>query len=275
MTEALNSPDDEDVIDEVNDNKQPLLSHLVELRNRLLYGIAAIFVAFIFCFVIAEHIYNFLVGPLYDLIGQEEGRRMIFTALHEAFFTQVKLAFWAAFILAFPILAFQIYIFVAPGLYQNEKSAFVPFLVATPILFLLGAAMVYYVVMPFAWEFFLSFEVKNPDGSLAVQLEPKVNEYLSLVMKLIFAFGLCFQLPVLLTLLAKVGIASSQGMREKRKYAIVGVVVFAAIVTPPDPISQITLAIPIVLLYELSILSAAYIERQRAREQASAEADAD
>jgi sec-independent protein translocase protein TatC len=272
MSEALNSPDGEDAYDEDGqDNKQPLLAHLVELRNRLLYAIAAIFVAFIFCFIFAEDIYNFLVGPLYDLIGEESGRRMIFTALHEAFFTQIKLAFWAAFMLAFPIIASQVYMFVAPGLYHNEKSAFLPFLVATPILFLMGSAMVYYMVMPFAWEFFLSFEVTSPESSLAIQLEPKVNEYLSLVMKLIFAFGFCFQLPVLLTLLAKVGIASAQGMRDKRKYAIVGVFVVAAVITPPDPISQITLAIPIILLYEISILCAVYVERQRAKAEAAAD----
>lgn len=271
MSEALNGPDGDDAYDDTQDNKQPLLTHLVELRNRLLYAIAAIFVAFIFCFIFAEDIYNFLVGPLYDLIGQESGRRMIFTALHEAFFTQIKLAFWAAFMLAFPIIASQVYMFVAPGLYQNEKSAFVPFLIATPILFLMGSAMVYYMVMPFAWEFFLSFEVTSPESSLAIQLEPKVNEYLSLVMKLIFAFGFCFQLPVLLTLLAKVGIASAQGMRDKRKYAIVGVFVVAAVITPPDPISQITLAIPIILLYEISILCAVYVERQRAKADAAAD----
>jgi sec-independent protein translocase protein TatC len=272
MSDAVNSPDGQDAYDEVEDNKQPLISHLVELRNRLLYSVAAIIVAFIGCFYFAEEIYSFLMQPLVDVVGEDNGRRMIFTALHEAFFTYIKVAFWAAFMLAFPIIASQIYMFVAPGLYQNEKSAFVPFLVATPVLFLLGASMVYYMVMPFAWEFFLSFEAPPGDEKLAIQLEPKVNEYLSLVMKLLFAFGLCFQLPVLLTLLAKVGIASSQGMRDKRKYAIVGVFVVAAIITPPDPISQITLAIPIILLYEISIWCAVYVERKREREQARADA---
>lgn len=274
MTDAINGPDGQDAYDEVEDSKQPLISHLVELRNRLLYSVAAIIVGFIFCFYFAENIYAFLMQPLADLLGEDKGRRMIFTALHEAFFTYIKVAFWAAFMLAFPIIASQVYMFVAPGLYKNEKSAFLSFLVATPILFLIGGAMVYYMVMPMAWQFFLSFEAPAPVGSetLAIQLEPKVGEYLSLVMKLIFAFGLCFQLPVLLTLLAKVGIASSQGMRDKRKYAIVGVFVVAAIITPPDPISQITLAIPIILLYEISIYCAVFVEKRREKEQAEADA---
>lgn len=264
---------DEDVVDAVEDEKQPLLVHLMELRNRLLYAVAAIFIAFVFCFIFAEDIYAVLMQPLVDVLGEDSGRRMIFTALHEAFFTYIKVAFWAAFILAFPIIASQIYMFVAPGLYENEKGAFLPFLVATPVLFLIGGSMVYFLVMPLAWEFFLSFETLGSDGELAIQLEPKVNEYLSLVMKLIFAFGLCFQLPVLLTLLAKVGLATSTGLRAKRKYAIVGVFVVAAVVTPPDPISQLTLAIPIIILYEISILCAVYVEKQRRKKEAAADAD--
>lgn len=273
MSDAANNPGGEDAYDDVEDTKQPLIAHLVELRNRLLYSVIAVFLAFIFCFIFAENIYDFLVDPLFDLLKErQDDPRMIFTALHEAFFTQIKLAFWAAFMLAFPIIASQLYMFVAPGLYQNEKSAFLPFLIATPILFLLGAGMVYYMVMPFAWEFFLSFENPGAADNIGIQLEAKVGEYLSLVMKLLFAFGFCFQLPVLLTLLAKVGIASAQGMRDKRKYAIVGVFVVAAIITPPDPISQITLAIPIILLYEISILCAVYVERKRDKEQAEADA---
>lgn len=265
MTEAAKTggPDEGEPYDEVEDNKQPLIEHLIEFRNRLLYSVVAILVAFVLCFSVAKEIYDFLMRPLTDLLGDEAGRRMIFTALHEAFFTEIKVAFWAAFILAFPILASQIYMFVAPGLYRNERMAFLPFLIATPILFLIGGALVYYVVMPLAWQFFLSFEAPATEGALAVQLEPKVSEYLSLVMKLIFAFGLCFQLPILLTLLAKVGIASSEGLRKKRKYAIVGVFIAAAILTPPDPISQLALAVPIVLLYEVSILCARLVEKRR------------
>ena len=266
---------DEDAIDDddVDGGKQPLLQHLMELRNRLLYSVAAIFVAFVFCFIFAEDIYAVLMQPLVDVLGADSGRRMIFTALHEAFFTYIKVAFWAAFILAFPIIASQIYMFVAPGLYDNERGAFLPFLIATPILFIIGGSMVYFLVMPLAWDFFLSFETLGSEGELAIQLEPKVNEYLSLVMKLIFAFGLCFQLPVLLTLLAKVGLASSSGLRAKRKYAIVGVFVVAAVVTPPDPISQLTLAIPIIILYEISIFCAIYVEKKRRQKEAALDAE--
>jgi sec-independent protein translocase protein TatC len=187
---------------------------------------------------------------------------MIYTALYEAFFTYIKVAFFAALFLGFPLIASQIWMFVAPGLYKNEKRAFLPFLIATPILFFLGGALVYYLIFPLAWRFFLSFEVTGSGGALPIQLEAKVDEYLSLVMRLIFAFGLCFELPVLMTLLARVGLVGSQGMREKRKYAIVLAFVAAAILTPPDVISQIGLAVPILLLYEISILCVRLVEKK-------------
>ncbi len=242
----------------------PLLDHLVELRQRLLYCAVGLLVLFFICYGFAEDIYGFLVRPLAAILEEQGGdRRMIYTALYEAFFTYIKVAFFAALFLGFPLIAGQIWMFVAPGLYRDEKSAFLPFLVATPILFFLGGALVYYLIFPLAWQFFLSFEVTGSGGALPIQLEAKVDEYLSLVMRLIFAFGLCFELPVLMTLLARVGLITAQGMRDKRKYAIVLAFVAAAILTPPDVISQIGLAIPTILLYEISILCVRFVEKKR------------
>ncbi len=249
---------------ELDEKAMPLLDHLIELRGRLLNSAIAILVLFFICYYFAPQIYDFLVSPLADVLEDMGGqRRLIFTALHEAFFTYIKVAFFAALFLAFPFLAIQIWMFIAPGLYKNEKRAFAPFLVATPILFFMGGALVYYFIFPLAWKFFLSFESVGGAGALPIQLEAKVDQYLSLVMRLIFAFGLCFELPVVMTLLARVGMVSSKGMKKNRKYAIVLAFVAAAILTPPDVISQIGLALPTMVLYEISIVCVRMVERGR------------
>ncbi|MCH8187404.1 MAG: twin-arginine translocase subunit TatC [Proteobacteria bacterium] len=258
-------------------HKMPLLDHLIELRQRMLYSFIALFVAFLICFFFAQTLFDFLVQPLADILIEREGvhgaRRLIFTDLTEVFFTHIKIAFFFGAFASSPIFLTQLWLFIAPGLYRNEKTALAPFLVASPVLFFMGGALVYFVLFPLAWRFFLSFETMGGGGTLPIELEAKVSEYLSLVMKLIFAFGLCFQLPVLMTLLARVGIASSKGMAEKRKYAVVGVFIVAAVITPPDPISQLSLAIPIIVLYEISILMAKLVEKKRAKQDAEVEAE--
>ncbi len=247
--------------DPIDDKPMPLLAHLTELRTRLLWSAVAFIICFAMCYYFSRGIYSFLVQPLADILaGRGANRRLIYTALYEAFFTYLRVAFFGAAFLSFPVVATQIYMFVAPGLYRSEKRAFLPFLLATPVLFVGGAALAYYFVFPAAWKFFLSFESVDGAGGLPVQLEAKVSEYLSLVMRLIFAFGLAFQLPVLLTLLAKVGIVSSKGLKKYRRYAYVGMFIVAAIITPPDVITQTGLAIPMIALYEISIFAAGWVE---------------
>tara|TARA_Y100001958_G_C21188325_1_gene516973 strand:- start:518 stop:1285 length:768 start_codon:yes stop_codon:yes gene_type:complete len=238
-------------------------SHLVELRTRLLNSLIFIFIAFIISYIFAEHIYNFLVEPYSNAVKNDQiSRRLIFTALHETFITYIKVAFFTAIFLGSPILLMQIYKFIAPGLYKNEKKAILPYLISTPILFLLGGLLVYYLVMPLAIKFFLSFETLGSGSTLPIQLEAKVNEYLSLIMRLIFAFGISFQLPILLNLLARIGVVNSEYLKTRRRYVIVILFALAAILTPPDPITQVGLAIPLLLLYELSILTVKFTENK-------------
>ena len=262
--------------DEIHDKPMPLLEHLIELRTRLMWSIAAFLIAFLACYHFSKEIYTFLAQPLADILHEKYGqeRRMIFTALTEAFFTYLKVAMFGAAFISFPIMATQLWLFIAPGLYRSEKRALMPFLLATPVLFLVGAALAYYVVFPMAFRFFVSFEVPGGADSMAIQLEARVSEYLGLVMKLVFAFGIAFELPVALTLLAKVGIISSAGLRRNWRYAYVGIVVAAAVLTPPDVISQLGLAVPLVLLFELSILLAKWVEPKRELEPEEEELDA-
>jgi sec-independent protein translocase protein TatC len=246
-----------------NIKKSSFVEHLTELRSRLLKSIIFLFIFFIISYFFAENIYNFLISPYAEAVKNDDiDRRMIFTALHETFITYLKVAFFAAMFLSSPILITQIWKFIAPGLYQNEKKALLPYLIATPILFILGAMLVYFLIMPLAIKFFLSFETSMQTNDLPIQLEAKVNEYLSLIMRLIFAFGLSFQLPVLLSLLARVGFVDSTYLKKKRKYVVVIIFAVAAVLTPPDPITQVGLGIPLLILYELSIISVKLIERK-------------
>ena len=247
-----------------NTKQTTFIDHLIELRSRLVKSIIYLFIFFIICYFFSENIYSFLVQPYANAVeGDTNNRRLIYTALHETFITYVKVAFFTAFFISSPIILTQIWKFVAPGLYKNEKKALLPYLVATPTLFLLGGVLVYYLIMPLAIKFFLSFETASNINSLPIQLEAKVNEYLSLIMRLIFAFGISFQLPVLLSLLARIGIVDSEYLRNRRKYVVIIIFAVAAILTPPDPITQIGLGIPLLILYELSIISVRIIEKKK------------
>ena len=256
--------------DEIEASKAPLIDHLIELRSRLMKSVIALGAMFVVCFYFADDIFNILIGPYEAAAGSARTIELIYTAPQEFFFTQMKLALFGALFFAFPVIATQLYMFVAPGLYRNERAAFLPYLVATPILFVLGAMLVYFLVMPLAMEFFISFEQPAANGA-EIRMLPRVSEYLGLIMVLIFAFGLVFQLPVVLSLLARVEMVSSATLRGKRKYAIVLAFIVAAVLTPPDPFTQLGLALPTLLLYEFSIFLVRTIETRRSAKRAVVE----
>ena len=262
---------DED--DDIEKSSAPLIEHLIELRSRLMWAIGGFFVAFLFCFFFAKQLFNLLVIPFQWATGwaglDSSKVDLIYTAPQEFFFTQIKLGMFGGLVLAFPLIAAQIYKFVAPGLYRNERRAFMPFLVASPILFLIGGALVYFFFTPMVMWFFLSMQQVGPDNEIQISLLPRVSEYLGLIMTLIFSFGLVFQLPVVTTLMTRAGLLTAEGLADKRKYAIVIAFVVAAVLTPPDPVSQIGLAVPTILLYEVSIWLAKRVERRRAEDEAA------
>lgn len=250
MTEASEHP------------RAPIIAHLVELRKRLMIALLALFAAFIGCYLYADTLFAILAHPLKEAFGDDETRRMIFTGLPEAFITKIKLSMFAAFLVSFPVLAAELYLFIMPGLYRSEKKIVLPLVTAAPALFYAGAALAYFYIFPLAWEFFVSFEHGSMQGlGLPVHLEARMSEYLALIMQIMLAFGLSFQLPVLLILLARVGIVSAGGLAKSRRYAIVILLTIAAVLTPPDVLSQIGLFIPLYFLYEISIIGCRFVER--------------
>jgi sec-independent protein translocase protein TatC len=258
--------------DDIEASRAPLIDHLIELRSRLIKSLVAFVLLFFVCFAGATHIYNVLVLPYVWAAGGPENAKLIYTAPLEYLFTQIKIAAFGAGFLAFPVIATQIYKFVAPGLYKNEREAFRPYLFATPVFFVLGAAMVFFFAMPVLMRFSLGMQQAATIEQAGIELLPKVSEYLSLIMTLIFAFGISFQLPVVLTLLGQAGIIDSQFLKEKRRYAIVFVFIVAAVLTPPDVLSQLMLAVPMMILYEISVHSVRYVEKKRAAKKAAEEA---
>jgi sec-independent protein translocase protein TatC len=265
-------PGQPDGHDDVEASKAPLIEHLIELRQRLMYALAGVGVGFLICFAFATQIYNLLVWPYQVARGPGQKIEMIYTAPHEFFFTKLKLALFGAVFLAFPIIAYQLYKFVAPGLYKNERQAFQPYLLWTFVLFIAGALVVYFVVMPLAMIFFLSME--QTGGQVEIHLQARVSEYLSLIMTLILGFGIMFQLPVVLSLLAQAGIVTGQQLRDFRRYAIVAITGVAAVLSPPDPFSMIAMALPTILLYEAGIWRVDWVEKQRAAKTAADQAAA-
>ena len=260
--------------EDIDASKAPLMEHLIELRQRLIYSLIAFFITFVVCFAFAGTIFNILLWPFTSVVGPDNAKT-IYTHLLEKFFTEVKLGLFGAAFLSFPVVAIQVYKFIAPGLYSNERNAFRPYLFATPILFFVGACMVYFIAMPLLVQFSVGFQQQGSSEQAAIELLPKVSEYLSLIMTLIMGFGIIFQLPVVVTLLASAGFITSETLREKRRWAILGVFVAAAILTPPDPISQIAMALPTLALYELSIFAVIFVEKRRAASKTDDEQEPD
>lgn len=249
--------------EEVEFSRAPLLAHLIEFRTRLVRAAMALMAGFAISYYFVDEIYGFLMQPLADSIPAGEHRRLIYTSLPETFLTYIKLSFFAGFFVAFPVIAAQIYGFLAPGLYKHERRALLPYLIFSPLLFLAGAALAYYEVFPLAWKFFLSFESGDAAMPLPIELEAKVSDYLSIVMQLLIAFGLSFQMPVILTLLAQIGMVKTTSLKKGRRYALVIIVIVAAVLTPPDVLSQIALAVPLYILYEISIISCQMTEKRK------------